>query len=500
MWVTLNEDWKVRPIQDGVELMAPERNIALELSDLSYRKQVMAILTGEEEIPEDNEAIRDALQQLKQAGVDIRTSQAPAQRKSPGAIQEVIDKVRQELVGSRGPITGVYRLSPKQSHFSSFSLHAVTAKYAAHGEDEDEWAGAADEDPLAAEVKAIMEALERYASGIIPREQLVKTTSRKLKEQAINPRRVVAYVKTQYRGGLPFAPFSRDREYYWKSVSVLPGGEEKYLPVECLYYPVDHELTPNLYTAASSSGVAAGTSFEDALLRGLYEAIERDAFMLVWLNRMRMPRIDSRTLPQGQQNRIALLESLGYEVYLADITLDLAPVVLAIAVSRTLKPALVLGAASGPLEQVVGKALGEVEYQLYWTLRHPNHVQTLKDPKQVKDVLDHAALYASQEHLSQAEFLWKGETRPLKKSDSYDGDCWSVVDTLTRQGIEMVALDLTPQSFKKMGIWVVRAIPLGLIPISFGYGMEPLGMSRLATLSMLKNPWPRGAPFTHPFA
>ena len=504
MRAQLAEGWHIRPTQDGLELMAPERNIALELSDLAFREQLAAVLGGKEEIPEED-TIRETLHQLEAAGTLSFVEGVPASKKPAGGIGDVTERIRRELVGNKGPVVAVYRLDPKQSRFPLLQTHPFSAKYlgeTGRGEEkEEEWAGGSDTDWEQAEFKAIMEALERYASGVVPRNELIRATAQQLGEQVIDPRRVVAYTRTQYRNGLPFIPFSRDREYYWKSVSMFPGGEEKYLPVECLYYPVGHELTPNVYTAANSSGVAAGLSFEDALLRGLYEAIERDAFMVVWLSRMRMPRIDHNTIPGEYLARTLSLEALGYHVHFVDITLDIAPVVLVIAESKTAEPALVLGAASGPhLEQAVGKAFSEAEYQLYWTLRHSDHVRTLRDPKEVKGVLDHMALYASSEHLSKAAFLWGGEMLPMRKQSSEGTDVWALVEKLKQHRIATAVLDLTPEYLKKAGVWVVRALPLGLVPISFGYGNEPLGMKRHRQMARQGTPWPHNRPFTHPFA
>ena len=505
MRIQLNENWRVRPTQNGLELIAPEHNIALELSDLAFRDELAAVLIGETEIPAGNKTIEETLQRLESAGAISPARGSARQDPSSTKNKEAVWRIRKDLVGLRGPVTSVYWLDPTQSTLSLSQTHLFTAKYrerTGHGEETQEaWASGSDTDWEQAEFKAIMEALERHACGVIPQEQLVRSTARKLKDRALDPRRIVAYTRTQYRNGLPFVPFSQDREYWWKSITVLPDGYKKYVPVECLYYPVGHEFSQNPYTATNSSGVAAGLTFEDALLRGIYEAIERDAFMVVWLSRASMPLIDQRTIPNDCQERVRFLESLGYSMHFVDITLEFIPVVLAAGVSEKVKPFLVLGAASNPdVGKAVRKALSEVEHQLYWEWRNSENIHSISDPTEVKGVLDHMALYASSEHLSKATFLWGGETRPMNESNSNAQNASTIVEKLRRQRIETAVLDFTPEYFKKAGVWVVRAIPLGLIPISFGYGMEPLGMARYMEMAKLGNPWPRNLPFPHPFS
>lgn len=502
MKVQLNGNWRVRPTQDGLELMTPERNIALELSDLSFRDELTAILVGDAEIPTGSNAVGETLQRLESVGA-ISRRETLSHHESKR--DETAWRIRRDLVGSRGPVISVYWLDPSQSRMSLSQTHLFTAKYRERTGHEDEtqeaWASGSDTNWEQAEFKAIMEAAERHACGVIPQEQLVRSTARKLGNQAISPKKLVSYTKAQYRNGLPFVPFSQDREYWWKSVTILPDGHEMYLPVECLYYPVEHELAPNPYTAASSSGVAAGLSLEDALLRALYEAIERDAFMVTWLNRASMPLIDQQTIPEECRERIRSLESIGYRLYLVDITLEFSSVVLALAVGEQVQPALVLGTAANPnTEKAVSKALGEVENQLYWERRNPENMHSISDPAEVNGVLDHAALYASPEHLPKAAFLWSGKTRPINRSNSCIQDPSTLVEKLKQHGIETAVLDLTPEYLKRAGVWVVRVLPLGLIPISFGYGNEPLGMARYRQTARMGTPWPKSTPFTHPFA
>ena len=115
------------------------------------------------------------------------------------------------------------------------------------------------------------------------------------------------------------------------------------------------------------------------------------------------------------------------------------------------------------------------------------------------------ALYSSVEHLSKASFLWQGKVQPLTCERN---ECYDELEVLSgifiSQGKEVIVADLTPPDMKSDNIWVVRAIPLGLVPISFGYGMEPLGMQRIVAtprhLSLSRHLWQYNKPFTHPFA
>jgi len=501
-WATLSRGWSVRPTQDGLELIGPERNLALELSDPEiYRKKIASILLGSRIIREG--LISDDLAELlvslnEQRILEYRNEKPPIS--ALPKIEQILWKIRSTTTGTKGPIGIVYRLKSVESNLSRYLFAAV---YESNGANKAEWAGGSDKDPLRAELKAIMEALERWASGVIPEEELILCSSQRLKGRALDPRQVIAYKPWQYlQKGFRLTPFSATRDYFWKEVLTFPEKKTYYLPADCIYYPVPKRLAPNPYTFANSSGIAAAFSFQEAIAGGIYEAIERDAFMLTWLNQMKRPRIKNATLPEIEKERIRELERLGYELYFVDLTLDLTPVILAIAVSYTRQPALILGAASHfNLLTAISKALGEVEHQFYWRLYHADNFYTLEKAEEVKIIRDHMALYTSQKHLAEAEFLWQGSEISCYKTPSVGKkqELERLIELLESIGKTLVIVDLTPKLLKELGIWVVRCFPLGLVPISFGHGMEPLAMPRIREFGGKKAGW-GGRPYTHPFA
>lgn len=506
-WVILDKEWLLRPAQDGLELLTPERNIALELSEPERRDEVASILLGEVPVA-NNEEIQKTISGLIKQGILQYSNRKPLGSERTET-EKQIWKLWKSIVGSQGPVYEVYWLDPTQSRFSPRGVHLFTAKYR-EGAENIAWAFANDQkDRNLAELKAIMEALERHACSLVPFAELIRTSAKKLGESAIDPREVVSYTREQYRNNPSLLPFSNNREYYWKEVMTFPGRERRYLPADCLYFPLDEKIFPRPYTFANSSGVAAGFNLKEILLRALYETIERDAFMIVWLKRITMPVIQKTSLPERLQKRMEKIEELGYRVFLVNITLDLAPVVLVAVVSNQHKPALILGTASNlNLLETCSKALAEVEQQLYWNLKSSTPTYILSDYKKVKRVSDHAALYHTSQYLPKASFLWSGNAQPLQISQKMlDDELERIIKILSSHQKRIIVADLTPNSLRDLGIQVIRAIPLGLVPISFGYGMEPLGMSRLkrppeeiTRLKLKQNLWPDNVPFTHPFA
>lgn len=500
-WIKISPEWHLRPKVGGFELFTKERSLVIERTT----EELEAYLSGRKPVLSEDET---AFAPLVAEGAVSFTHQMP----EPQPLSRVTDKVwrlRRRFIGEKAPVSGVYWLDPSLSKFQparSTIFHAKHSMLTEKGNNQYVWAAGVDSRLELAELKAIVEALERYGSGIVSVDCLIPASHQQLGDAALDPRQVVAYTPYQYRNGLPLHAFDKEAEYYWKRVVLYPSGEERYLPVECLYYPVPPSVTPQIYTFANSSGVAAGFDYEETLKRALREAIERDAFMVTWLNRLRLPRIKLSTLPRSLRELICPVEALGYQVHLIDLTLDISPTILAVAVSEKLKPALVLGMASGHSpEELVRKAISELEHQLYWDFREGEIVRELKEESEVWTTSDHAALFSHARHLDKAAFLWQGPPEAF-------GDCLhaKISVSCSTDGIlepelkEVVVADLTPCEFHEVGLSVLRVIPLGLTPMSFGYGLEPLGMPRIQEvpqkLGIEVDPWPAGVPFTHPFA
>ncbi len=154
------------------------------------------------------------------------------------------------------------------------------------------------EHPLreAAEAAAIGEALERYSGSFVPGERLVVASADQLGPSAVDPERFALFSAAQHAAaGFPFAPFRRDTVVSWVDGFAVPSGEHAYLPAQLVFMPWRDAVAGETRIGhTTSSGLACAPTLEEAVLTGLLELIERDAFMLVWHNRLSLPRLDWR--------------------------------------------------------------------------------------------------------------------------------------------------------------------------------------------------------------
>ena len=150
------------------------------------------------------------------------------------------------------------------------------------------------------------EALERYSATYVPSERLAVATAAELGEAAVAPERFGLFSARQYaQPGFPFRPFARDTPVPWVAGWSLPDRREAWLPAELVFLADTRTDGGQRIGYATSSGLACAKTLDAALVRGLCEVLERDAFMIVWSTSLPLPLLDwsAPRAPLGARRR-----------------------------------------------------------------------------------------------------------------------------------------------------------------------------------------------------
>jgi thiazole/oxazole-forming peptide maturase SagD family component len=166
--------------------------------------------------------------------------------------------------------------------------------------------GGAGWDRGAAEASALGEAIERWQPYPLARDATVEASFAQwpLAEPAVAPERWVLFHAEQYaQAGFPYWPFTRDTVCRWTCFRQVPSGDPCWVPEDLAFLYARggerHTICPGV-----STGLSCGRVGQPVLLRGLQEAIERDAVVGVWWDRYRLEEWDGRTV----------LDALGTEI------------------------------------------------------------------------------------------------------------------------------------------------------------------------------------------
>ena len=380
--------------------------------------------------------------------------------------------------------------------------------------------GGVSSDRFGAMAKAIGEAVERYCSAIFDYRDLVLAPYDELAERAVAPESFALHSDAQYASeGFPWRPFRRDSPVCWTRGTSLVTGEPTLVPASMVYVPF-HFLSSRPDTPIGqpiSTGQACGVSWDDAVLSGLCEAVERDAFTLTWQARMSRPRVDPPTFPPAIRDLVDRYEAVGVQIELMDVTTDIAiPTVLAFALGDApTSPAVTVAAATDPSFEIAAiKTLEELAHTRKYSRQllqctPPVAVDVEAEHPEVVDQGRHLRFYGPQESRRYAEFAWSSpELRPFPAESgtppSTEVALAAAVAAIAERGLEPIACDLTTPDIRELGLRVARVVVPGLHPLFMGYRNRALGGERLYHVPQLLGfeglePGQPDNPYPHPF-
>ena len=339
---------------------------------------------------------------------------------------------------------------------------------------------------------AIGEALERYCGSQIDAGRLRRAPYSALGENAIAPPEFVLYSEAQYKArDFPYRRWSPDGEISWITGREMPDGAAVLVPAALVYMTRPPEPGENFVDTANSNGMAAAADLETAALSGLYELVERDAFLIHWMNRLSAPEVE---YPDGcglAGSIRAHYARFGVELRVFDISTDLLPcVMMAVALDPSghgpsalvglgchLDPGIALLKASMEVCQV---RPGHVRQ--YRGRRPDDRLSRYSD---VRTMEDHSRFAAQPENLTEFDFLLRSGRRekladaPSRSGGSGASDLALCTAALRAAGCRPVVVDLTTEDVADYGLAVVRTLATGLQPMHFGHRQERLGGTRL---------------------
>lgn len=355
------------------------------------------------------------------------------------------------------------------------------------------------EDPRLAMTKAEAEAWERLAWATPA--GLFEACWSDL-DQPVAPQELIAYAQHQYASkDLSYEPFSPRRAYLWKTVVDIESGHAHAILGECVHahHALPSRFRKRAYTSASTSGVAAGTSVEDALMRATLELIERDVFACTWLSGAAPARVDPHSLPRTLVHRLERLADTGMDVVALDLGNEWCPVIALFGQATGLPFTAITAAAAFDAEQALFKALQELEGRFAHALAFPPASGDSSDPmRMIERFYRHRSTFRRSDFFTQAS-----ATISVARIGQQCPRNWpELKQRILADGFRLLAADITPDGAAvdqgRRAIHVVRAFVPGLVPIWFQPSTQPAGMPRFMRSAATHGKRPPSL-FVHPF-
>lgn len=342
---------------------------------------------------------------------------------------------------------------------------------------------------------AIGECIERYCCAYIDRNKLVVASQDELGPEAIGFDEFAIHEPAQYDANFPFSPYRADRPISWAEGRSLITGARRFVPASLVHVPYMPRDRADFLCLAVSSGQACHTDRDQAILTGLYEVVERDAFMIAWLRRLPLPQVDYLADPECAAVYERHFAGCDLEFRVYDMTLDLAiPSMLCVVEGRSARgPIIGTGAATrvSPRDAVI-KSLLEAAQDMIWCrdlVRRRADWRPAPDFSNVVTFEDHVRLYCEPEMKAHLSFLY--ETPRRAGVDAAAGASLRhdpaaalarCLDLLRAAGIECVLVDTTTPEVAAAGFHAPKVLIPGLVPLVGDHRYPMNGSPRLRTV------------------
>jgi ribosomal protein S12 methylthiotransferase accessory factor len=356
-------------------------------------------------------------------------------------------------------------------------------------------------DPDRATMKAVGETIERYCSAFYDEDELVFGTQEDMRGSALHPESFALFSSAQYRQpGFPFRPFTSGTPVAWTLGRSLFRDCPTWAPAAFVYIPYDRFPDEPVLDDLISTGLACGTSYAHAALKALTEAVERDAYMIVWQNRLPRPHID---LSHVRDRRIReLVEALGrlaIETHAVLLTLDIPIAVILVVMSRSSGPPWTVVASGADLSPRHALLLALEEACLATigmgrAARHAHDYRPAADYGDVTTLQLHGLAHALDPQLRSAVDSLTRPAEVIRLADLDDAatgnapaDLQMALNGIRPHLADVVAVDVTTADVDEAGFNVVRVVAPELQPMDIDHRYRHLGGARL-----YETPWKLG--------
>jgi ribosomal protein S12 methylthiotransferase accessory factor len=406
-------------------------------------------------------------------------------------IVDTIDLARDSMIGRMGLIRVCKTIlhSPGEPRLHSVTvIPAETSVYM--GQNIVGEAGAVGFTRQQAMQGAIGECVERYSCAYINPDLLVRASKHDLGDEAIGMDEFAIHADAQYDApDWPFPRWQADKPITWVRGKSMITGARRYVPASLVYVPWTQTDRSDFLTLAVSTGQSCHTDFARACLTGLFEVVERDAFMITWLRKLRTTRIDFLADPELARLYERYFAGCELEFRVFDMTTDLRiPSMLCVVEGRSHKgPIYGMGASTRLSErEAITKALLEAAQDMIWCrdlVRRKPDWRPAPDWSNIRDFEDHVRLYCEPEMGPELGFLLDGdrtravrdEVLPAKNEEALALS----LDRVRDVGLDCIIVDTTAPDVAAAGFHAPKIFIPGTVLLTAVHRLPALGSPRL---------------------
>ncbi|MDO8269577.1 MAG: YcaO-like family protein [Candidatus Levybacteria bacterium] len=224
-----------------------------------------------------------------------------------------------------------------------------------------------------------------------------------------------------------------------------------------------------------TTGAAGGFSHEETVLRGIYEVVERDAIMGVYLNSIPVPMVNLLALRDKRVTRIlALCTQYKLKIYTFEITNNIGiPAFLSVLIDKSgLGPAVSLGAKAG--FNIADSILGSMNetFMVRTLIRRVYLEKQIGKKEQIDNneaiIINRGLFWWDTKMISKLSFLLKNNLEKkvvVQKKLDNRRELKKSISLLKQKGLHVYVADITADIFHEIKYTVYKVFIPGLQPL-----------------------------------
>ncbi len=342
--------------------------------------------------------------------------------------------------------------------------------------------------------KAVGELLERHflaepASGTLHTRSLAAADKRYLDISRLNN-----YLPWQV-DALPALRRNAGASLQWVAAREYCRGVSIHVPAQLVFWSHARAVGEPILANATTSGAAGHFTREEAILAALLENIQRDGFLIYWLNAITPNRLDLDTVDDDRvRSLVEYLKRYDIEIHCMDVTTDVGiPTLICATIDRsTAGPAIAIGGAAGfdIAELILQGAQEALSILTSLTQSEPRTLNDSYEPFVTQGVKrkDRLHFWRGPEKIRQFEFFVTGPKIPAKACMRGLDAVQTIPERIARvqallaelgTGYEIYIYEARDPVLTKLGYHVVKAIVPQLMPMYLIENLATLDAPRL---------------------
>jgi ribosomal protein S12 methylthiotransferase accessory factor len=344
--------------------------------------------------------------------------------------------------------------------------------------------------------RSLGEFVERYSLQIFNNKNLKRLKYSDIKSKAVPFKEIMKFSEKQLKSGKLKSSIGGEDDYFLFTMGRnLLNNKKVLIPAQLVYTPL--HLREKILREPISTGAAASLSLKSSIVKGILEVVERDAFMIYYLNEELGYLLSNLERNPILRNIYNFIQKYNLEIYTFFLPTDIRVYnIITIIIDRSgLAPAVNCGAYSSvSLDKAIIKSIEEALQVCSW-IRFCQYFENIS-PKDENYVIKKRGFYWSSIEKIPIVMKWIKKSKPIEYSrlKSYFKIDFEnkfknknylfnfLIQEIDKLNYSIYYKDITNPIFKKYGFKVVKVIIPQLQPLYLDERFKYLGGERIYKL------------------